>query len=248
MNINTQTNQFQKLLKQNADEEYRQGSKITTPSGLNFIGVRVPIIRKIAKDWIKGNKEITNAEFLDILQALWKQPLFELKSLAQELLITHKKYWKKFDWKIGESWLNEVDNWVHCDVLSWQILGFLVLWDKSHLKNLKNYLKRPGKWHRRAAIVSLLQLIRAKEIQAKEVLAMIDRIIDDQEPMVQKAISWVLREMIRASNEKVVKKYLEQNQNRLAGYVVREVTNKLQTGLKSGKVKIECSKFYADRL
>ncbi len=66
---------------------------------------------------------------------------------------------------------------------------------------------------------------------------MIDQIADDKDPMIQKAISWVLREMVRKGYRKEVEKYIDQNKNRLAGYVFREVTNKLQTGLKSGKVK-----------
>jgi 3-methyladenine DNA glycosylase AlkD len=238
MNIQKEINQFKKLLGQEADEKYKKGTSTTVPSALKHLGVRVPIVRKIAKEWVKENKEISEIEFLKLLQALWKQPVFEPRSLAQELLIANKKYWKKFDWKVGESWLNDVDNWVHCDVLSWQIFGFLVLWDKSHLKNLKSYLKKPGKWHRRAGIVSLLQLIRQKEIRPDEVLVMIDEIIDDQDPMIQKAISWVLREMVRAGYDKEIEKYLAENKDKLAGYAVREVTNKLKTGLKSGKNKL----------
>lgn len=237
MNIQNEIKKFKELLEKNADEKYQQGSITSTPTRLSTFGVRVPVLRKIAKDWVKRNKEISDSEFLSLLQALWKQPIFELRSLAQELLMANKKYWKKFDWKVGEGWLNDVDNWVHCDVLSWQIFGFLVLWDKSHLKSLKSYLKKPGKWHRRAAIVSLLQLIRQKEINPEEVLGMTDEIKNDKDPMIQKAISWVLREMVRVDNATAVEKYLNQNRDKLAGYVVREVTNKLRTGLKSGKVK-----------
>lgn len=238
MNIQKEITQFQKLLEKNADKRYREGNATTAPSNLKMIGVRVPILRKIAKDWIRKNKEINEANFLRLLQGLWKKPIFELRSLAQELLMANKKCWLKFDWQIGESWLDDVDNWVHCDVLSWQIFGFLVLWDKSHLKNLKSYLEKPGKWHRRAAIVSTLQLIRNKKIKAEEVLAMIDEIIDDRDPMIQKAISWVLREIVRFGEKKPVEKYIKENQGQLATYVIREVNNKIQTGLKSGKRQV----------
>jgi len=198
MKVQLQVKEFLKILKKHADEQYRKGNEMAVPSGMKSLGVRVPILRKIAKDWLKNNKEVSDKEFLDLIQVLWKQPLFELRSLAQELLMAHKRFLKKFAWKVGESWLNEVNNWVHGDVLSSQILGFLVLWDQSYLKNLKSYLQKPGKWHRRAAIISLLQLIRKKEIKPKEVLAMIEVIKKDKDPMIQKAISWVLREMIRA--------------------------------------------------
>jgi 3-methyladenine DNA glycosylase AlkD len=237
MNLQLQVKQFHEILKKNADERYRKGNEMTAPSGLSNLGVRVPVLRKIAKDWLKKNKDVSDTEFLNLIQTLWKQPIFELRNLAQELLMANKKYLKQFDWKIGESWLNDVDNWAHCDVLSSQILGFLALWDKSHLKKLKSYLEKPGKWHRRSAIVSLLQLIRKKQIEAKEVLGMIDQIKKDKDPMIQKAISWVLREMIRAGYKKEVEKYLNQNKSIFATYVVREVDNKLRTGLKSGKKK-----------
>ena len=236
-NAQQQAKAFLEVLNKHADEKYRKGNAMTVPSGLRNIGVRVPILRKIAKDWLKKNKDVSDTEFLNLIQALWKQPIFELRSLAQELLMAHKKFLKQFDWKTGETWLEDVNNWVHCDVLSSQILAFLVLWDKSHLKELKSYLKKQGKWHRRSAIVSLLQLIRKKQIEAKEVLEMIDQIKSDKDPMIQKAISWVLREMIRAGYKKEVEKYLNQNKSIFATYVVREVTNKLKTGLKSGKVR-----------
>lgn len=237
MNSQLQVKEFLKILKKNADEKYRKGNEMTVPSGMSNLGVRVPVIRKIAKEWLKKNKEVSDKDFLDLLQALWKQPIFELRSLAQELLMAHKKFLKQFNWKIGEAWLNDVNNWAHCDVLSTQILGFLVLWDKSHLRSLKSYLRKSGKWYRRAAIVSLIQIIRKREIRPEEVLKMIDQIKKDQDPMIQKAISWVLREMIRPGFKKEVGVYLNQNRNILATYVVREVNNKLRTGLKSGKRK-----------
>jgi len=235
MKVQLQVKEFLKILKKNADEKYRKGNEMTAPSGLSNLGIRVPILRKIAKDWSKKNKDIRDRDFLNLIQALWKQPIFELRSLAQELLMAHKKFLRQFDWKVGEFWLKDVDNWSHCDVLSTQILGFLVLWDKSYLNNLKSYLKKPGRWHRRAGIVSLLQLIRKREIKAKEVLRMIDEIKNDKDPMIQKAISWVLREMIRAGFNQEVDVYLHQNKNIFATYVIREVDNKLRTGLKSGK-------------
>lgn len=237
MNKVTQVSQFLTILQKNADEEYRQGSKMSTPSDLEIIGIRVPVLRRIARDWVKKGQKVSDTDFLALLNTLWQEPVFELRSLALELLWANKKLLKNFDWEIAETWLKKTDNWVHCDFLSTNIFGFLVKQNQSYLKKLKEYLKKPGKWFQRASIVSTLQLIRAKKIKAEEVLVTIDQIVDDQDPMIQKAISWVLRELIRADNAEAVKKYLNQNQERLATYVVREVTNKLRTGLKSGKAR-----------
>ena len=56
--------------------------------------------------------------------------------------------------------------------------------------------------------------------------------------MITKAVSWALREMTKTHPDQVAA-YLEENQEVLAAHVVREVNNKLRTGLKSGKTNSE---------
>jgi 3-methyladenine DNA glycosylase AlkD len=52
--------------------------------------------------------------------------------------------------------------------------------------------------------------------------------------MITKAVSWMLRDLSKKHPDRVAA-YLEGNRDLLAGHVVREVDNKLKTGLKSGK-------------
>jgi 3-methyladenine DNA glycosylase AlkD len=54
--------------------------------------------------------------------------------------------------------------------------------------------------------------------------------------MITKAISWTLRELAKKHADQVAA-YLEENRQVLAGHVVREVSNKLRTGLKGGKAR-----------
>ena len=54
--------------------------------------------------------------------------------------------------------------------------------------------------------------------------------------MITKAVSWVLRETTKTHPHQVAA-YLNDNQAMLAGYIVREVTNKLRTGLKSSQTQ-----------
>ncbi len=56
----------------------------------------------------------------------------------------------------------------------------------------------------------------------------------DRDDMVVKAMSWALRELIVWDAEGV-SRFLSTNEDELAARVLREVRNKLQTGLKSGK-------------
>jgi len=58
-----------------------------------------------------------------------------------------------------------------------------------------------------------------------------ERIISDKDDMVQKALSWALREL--SKRDKVpVEDFIEKHWEKLSGRVKREVTTKLTTGRK----------------
>jgi 3-methyladenine DNA glycosylase AlkD len=58
----------------------------------------------------------------------------------------------------------------------------------------------------------------------------------DRDDMVVKAMSWALRELSKRDPESV-KSFLDEHQSDLAARVVREVRNKLSTGLKNPRIK-----------
>jgi 3-methyladenine DNA glycosylase AlkD len=56
--------------------------------------------------------------------------------------------------------------------------------------------------------------------------------VDDRDDMVVKAMSWALRELV-AHDPDAVRAFLSAHDDVLAARVKREVTNKLETGLKN---------------
>jgi len=63
----------------------------------------------------------------------------------------------------------------------------------------------------------------------------VDRLLDERDPMITKAISWSLRQMTR-HQASLVEAYVDSRADRLAALPRREVRNKLRTGRKSGRV------------
>jgi 3-methyladenine DNA glycosylase AlkD len=59
-------------------------------------------------------------------------------------------------------------------------------------------------------------------------------VVDDRDDMVVKALSWALRELSKR-DPAAVAAFISENQTRLAPRVLREVGNKLKTGLKNPK-------------
>jgi 3-methyladenine DNA glycosylase AlkD len=102
-------------------------------------------------------------------------------------------------------------------------------------KVIHRWAASSDRWRRRAAVVSTVALnntARGGDGDAARTLAVCDIVKRDSDDMVVKALSWALRELARKEPE-AVRAYLGSNAGCLAARVVREVRNKLETGLKN---------------
>src|SRR5436190_156762 len=86
--------------------------------------------------------------------------------------------------------------------------------------------------HHRAASAALNNNARGGSGDAKRTLGVCTLVVDDCDDMVVKALSWALRELGKR-DAGAVRGFLSANDGRLAPRVVREVGNKLTTGLKN---------------
>jgi 3-methyladenine DNA glycosylase AlkD len=90
-------------------------------------------------------------------------------------------------------------------------------------------------WWRRAALVSTVALnVRSHGGygDVARTLAVCRLLVADHEDMVVKALSWALRELV-VHDPNAVRGFLEAHEEVLAARVMREVRNKLTTGLKN---------------
>jgi 3-methyladenine DNA glycosylase AlkD len=116
-------------------------------------------------------------------------------------------------------------------------LGLWVLADPDNrLGYLEELIADEDVWSRRLPLVATTRINRGDMgfTAPGLTLRLVDRVKDERHPMITKAVSWVLREMTKKHREQVAV-YLEENGDVLASHVVREVNNKLRTGLKSGE-------------
>ena len=90
-------------------------------------------------------------------------------------------------------------------------------------------------WWRRAALVSTVALNVRSHGGSGDVprtLAVCRLLVEDHEDMVVKAMSWALRELV-VHDPGAVSEFLSQYEGVLARRVLREVGDKLTTGLKN---------------
>jgi 3-methyladenine DNA glycosylase AlkD len=97
------------------------------------------------------------------------------------------------------------------------------------------WARSTDKWWRRAALVSTVALnVRSKGGlgDVPRTLRVCRLLVDDHDDMVEKAMSWALRELV-VHDRGAVEAFLARHARRLGSRVKREVRNKLKTGLKA---------------
>jgi 3-methyladenine DNA glycosylase AlkD len=224
-------------IKEYADPEYAQVISRTIPSKLDIYGLRVFELRQIVGAWRRGHKEATREHLLVLVEALWEGASREERMLALELLQHYPHHIPQLTWSRFERWRHDLDNWELTDVLGVGVLGLWVLGDAdARAQHLRDLIAGEGVWSRRLGLVGAIGLNRARKDGSFPQLtfALMDQVKEERHPMITKAVSWMLRDLSKKHPD-LVAAYLEDNRDLLADHVVREVTNKLKTGRKSGK-------------
>ena len=100
---------------------------------------------------------------------------------------------------------------------------------------IRGWARSRDRWWRRAALVSTVPLnsrARGGSGDSPRTLAICRMLIADRDDMVVKAMSWALREVAKR-DPAAARRFLAGHRDALAARVVREVGNKLATGLKN---------------
>lgn len=171
--------------------------------GDRFLGIRVPIQRRIAKKYFRA------CSFLDIgklLDSKWHE--FRLVGLflllyrfavasEEEREIIYRFYIDHFDC---------VNNWDLVDASASHIVGEYMISHPKEKKYLKQWAKSKRMWDRRIALVSTHAFVRRGSFE--ETLVLSTLLLEDPHDLIQKASGWMLRE-IGKKNKDVLYDFLE---------------------------------------
>jgi 3-methyladenine DNA glycosylase AlkD len=90
-------------------------------------------------------------------------------------------------------WLDLVSSWADHDALAMFLLGPLLVAYPGQVRRVATWAKSRNRWRRRAAAVALIHGVRKRLFEA-EASAITDRLLHDNDEMVQKGLGWLLRE------------------------------------------------------
>lgn len=182
-----------------------------------FIGVRVPVIRQLAKQYKAADDEA----ILDLLQS----PIHEERLLA--LLIWVQQYRRASQERkeaIYTRYLEHrehINNWDLIDVTTPHIVG-------AHLEHrardiLYELVSSDRLWDRRIAILATLHFIRAGDLE--DTWALSERLLNDPEDLMHKATGWMLREAGKKDGE-ALRSFIRQHGPRMPRTMLRYAIEK----------------------
>ena len=152
-----------------------------------FLGIRVPVLRKIAKKF----RRISLAEVSKLLESKFH----EERLLSILMLVNLFKSGDEDDQElIYELYLDKtkfINNWDIVDISAGNIVGeFLFEKNKAPLYRL---VFSESLWERRIAIVATFYFIRNDEFD--DTLKIAEILFTDKEDLIHKAVGWMLREV-----------------------------------------------------
>lgn len=164
-----------------------------------FIGIRVPAIRKVAKDF----KTLPLADIESLLHSkIHEERLLALMIMSLQFEKSDAAARKRiFDLYLANTrWIN---NWDLVDLSSPRIVGGFLA-DRSR-RPLHRLAKSSNLWERRISIVATHWFIRQGDFQ--DTLTIADVLLRDEHDLIHKAVGWMLRE-VGKRDETVLEEYL----------------------------------------
>ena len=210
-------------------------SKTYSPTRMRVAGVTGPGIRLVQRDIKNRYRNLTGREWITLCKAMVESEVFECQLLAFDMIGKSRKLLGELDEEDLADLYKNLDNWASVDTFSVGIYG--VLWrmgvvSDAHIDRL---LQSENHWDRRVAVVSTVAL-NLKSVggtgNTQRTLSVCERVVDDRHDMIQKALSWALRELSKRDRASVIE-FMERFSHRLARRVIREVNHKLDFGTKN---------------
>ena len=160
-----------------------------------------------------------------------------LRWVAYELISNHKPAFESLDDALLDDLGRGMNSWDSVDAFGRTLSGPAWLHGLASDALIHEWATSDDLWWWRAALVSTVALnmrSHGGNGDTPRTLEICEMLAADREDMVQKALSWALRELVWHDSD-AVRSFLDVHDEHLAARVKREVRSKLTTGLKNSR-------------
>jgi 3-methyladenine DNA glycosylase AlkD len=192
-------------------------------------------LRGLRRTLTRQCRSASGDELLSLATQLADTRDWSKRFLAYELILKHPAALAAVNERVARRLGDGIADWAAVDTFACYVAG--PAWRNEQISDLavRRWAASPDRWWRRTAVVCTVALnnrARGGAGDAERTIDICTRVVDDRDDMVVKALSWALRELSKR-DARAVRSFIDKYEERLAPRVLREVRNKLSTGLKT---------------
>jgi 3-methyladenine DNA glycosylase AlkD len=184
-----------------ADPEYQQGEQRIAPGLGPVLGVRWPLNAAVARGFRGATKGQSPTTLLYLADRLFRSEPLEVRWFAFGILERLVPAEPERTWQLLRRAARETGDWITVDTLA-HPYGRGILLEPYRWAELEQLVFSPNRWERRlvGSTIATMPFIDRELGRRPEVvthgLELVGQLIGDDEPDVQKALSWALRSLV----------------------------------------------------
>jgi 3-methyladenine DNA glycosylase AlkD len=225
------------------DPTVQAGQRLIAPGIGPVLGVRLSLMTAVHRAFKRGSRQTSSSQILDVTDRLLREEIREIRwfgmwSLGRLLPSDPERTWQLLRRAAGEA-----DDWISVDTLAHPYAEGILL-DRRRWAEIEQFVYSSWRWERRLVGSTLATLPHVHGIpgdRGEQEAAIVTRgltaiaqLIGDDEPDVQKALSWALRNFA-ALDRAAVTRFLQtetetarRTNDGHRAWVIRDALSKLQ--------------------
>jgi 3-methyladenine DNA glycosylase AlkD len=225
-------------LKASADEKTKKTFQRFFKEEVTYYGVKTGTVGKIAKKYWNEVKSLGKREIFSLCEELYRSGYTEEAFVVSFWLPNLVEKLEPSDLAVFKGWIEKyINNWAKCDGFCNHTIGDFIEKYPDCLSEVKSWAKSENRWLRRAAAVSLI--VPAKKGKfLQDAFEISDRLLHDEDDMVQKGYGWLLKEESR-KHQKEVLDYIVKNRKTMPRTALRYAVELMPKELKAEAMRRE---------
>lgn len=225
-----------------SDQDYLEGAQLVAPGIGPLLGVRWPLLQRVERSFARRLGHVSTSELLWLADRLDREEIRELRWFAMPLLTRSLAGEPERTWQLIRRAARKADDWISVDTLA-HCVGSGILLEPYRWAEVEQLVYSPSRWERRlvGSTIATMPFVDRVAGRTPEVvrrgLGLVRELIGDDEPDVQKALSWALR-TLAALDRPAVERFCREEARAAANsadgnraWVLRDACSKLDPGV-----------------
>ncbi len=229
-------NQVRQELQKSTDPDMKGYSRSFFKEEIKSLGIKTPVVNEISKKLFKQIEHLSKDTIFGYCEELLKSGYIEEAVVAFRWSDFLKKRYESEDFVVFERWLSTyVSNWAECDTLCNHTLGTFVEKFPEYVEKLKEWTQLQNRLLKRGAAVTLILPAR-KGLSLEDVLEIAEKLLHDEDDLVQKGYGWMLKEASKKHQQQVFD-YIIKNRATMPRTALRYAIEKMPQNLRKEAMK-----------